>query len=288
MGREPVLELINHATSSTQLVIYGLTDKKFINALTKSAEHGVEINVLLEPTPYRLTHQNDFAFEQIHSSKIHLKTPNPTFHFTHQKTFIFDQAQALIMTFNLTNSTFQHARNFAVLITDPDMIKEIQMVFSKDAQHMAADVKNPNLVWAPNNSRDKILDFIHSAKSEIDIYAENLTDYQIAGALAKAAHHGVKVNILSSTYPNTPPLSKELNYLIRAGATIHLDHDMTIHAKVILVDHKKAMIGSINLTRNSIDHNRELSVITEDKDVIKALSQTFNDDWSTSNLAAAS
>lgn len=278
MGRSPILSLIDNSTSSINLVMYGLTDKQFITALTKAANRGENVQVLLEPTPYKAANENDFAFQQFKSSKVRLQTPNPEFTFTHQKTLLIDQNTALIMTFNFTNSTFNNSRNFALLITNPTMIKEIQTVFSSDWQHSSTDVHDSHLIWAPNNSRDRILNFIHDAKSEIDVYAEGLSDYQIAGALAKAARAGIKVNILTSLHPHASP-SKELNYLTHSGAHVRYDDELIIHAKMIMVDRKRAILGSINLTRNSIDYNRELAVITEDTKVISGLGKTFDADW---------
>ena len=56
-----------------------------------------------------------------------------------------------------------------------------------------------------------------------------------------------------------------------------------IHAKVFIIDNEKAVIGSINLTRASLDDNRELAVITEDPTVLKQLIHTFDQDWKSEN-----
>ncbi len=278
-GRTPILSLINHSHTSIDLIMYGLTDKQLLSALTDAANRNEDVKVLLEPTPYKAAKENQFAINKIHTTKIHLQTANPAFNFTHQKTLLLDKKSALIMTFNFTHSTFKNSRNFALLITEPSMLAEIEQVFSADWQHQAhITVHNAHLVWSPNNSREKILSLIQSAKSEIDIYADSLTDYQTAGALAKAARAGVQVNILTSQRDHKSA-SRELNYLIQAGAHVHYDKELFIHAKMLMIDNKRAMLGSINFTQNSIDHNRELSIISEDSNVIKQLKKTFTADW---------
>lgn len=65
----------------------------------------------------------------------------------------------------------------------------------------------------------------------------------------------------------------------KAGVDIHFSQKYLIHAKVIIADNKRAILGSINLTNASIDKNRELSVITQDPIVIRELSKTFDSDW---------
>jgi len=273
-GREPILAAISNAESSVNLVIYGLTDLSFAQALAISKNNGKTIHVLLEPHPYKIPEENTESIRFLQHAHIPLHWPSTQFRFLHQKTFVFDNRIALVMTFNLTNSSFKNERNFALLITNPSMVQEIQRVFDADWQHQSITVSHPNLVWSPDNSRKKILALLQQAQSEIKIYTENITDYQIIGALAKAARSHINVQILLSSKPN----KKSLNYLTHAGVVIYQSHHYLIHAKAIMIDRKRALIGSINLTQPSLDSNRELSVITENNSIIQTLITTFNHD----------
>lgn len=278
MGRAPILSAIANTKSSINLVMYGFTDTQFLNTLIEAKKSGKKVNILLEPQPYQAADENTFAIKRFQNANVNLQWPNPQYKLTHQKTFLLDQRQALIMTFNLTNSSFKNQRNFALLITDPGMINEIQNVFIADWQHKNISVHHPNLIWSPNNSREKILELIRSAKSDIKIYAQNISDYQTIGALAKAARAGVSVKILMAPTAKKS-YSKKFNYLTKAGVKINFDAPYIIHAKVMIIDNKLAVIGSTNLTRASINDNRELSVITRDAKVIQALNRTFDADW---------
>ncbi len=53
-----------------------------------------------------------------------------------------------------------------------------------------------------------------------------------------------------------------------------------VHAKAWLIDDTVAIIGSTNLTRSSLDANRELSVLTRDPTVIRQLNDVFEQDYS--------
>lgn len=284
MGREPILAMMNNAKSSIKLVIYGLTDKQFINALINAKDQGKNVQVLLEPSPYLAQAENNYAKQTLRANDFDLQLPNPDYKLTHQKTLVIDQNTAVIMTFNFTNATFKKERNFALIITDPDEIQEIQRVFSADWQHIAVTVNNPNLVWSPNNSREKILDFINNAHQSIKIYAEGLSDSQVIGALAKAAHSGVRVEVLMSKESHRS--QKKSVYLADAGVQVRISKQYMIHAKVILIDDKRALLGSINLTKPSMDSNRELSIITASENIVQTLNQTFDADWASANKAA--
>ncbi len=273
MGRAPILSAMYNAKNTIDLVMYGFTDTQLMQALVTAKKSGKDIHVLLQKYPYKNDQENLLAIQTLQTGNISLKWPNPDYKLTHQKTLIIDHHKALVLTFNFTNSSFKNERNFGLIIDDPAMVNEIQQIFNADWNYKNIIVENPNLIWSPNNSREKLLNFIRQAKSNIDIYAQSITDYKMIGALAEAARHGIKITILTSIKPAGK--NKKYDYLTRAGVTIHYSHHYYIHAKVIIIDHRTAMLGSMNLTNASIDGNRELSVITENKAIINTLENTF-------------
>jgi len=276
-GRAPILSAIEKSKSTIDLVMYGFTDRTLLSALIHAKNQGKNITVLLEPHPYESENENELAKQVLENAKITLATPNPIFQLTHQKTLIEDHTTAIIMTFNFTNSTFTNERNFALLINDPDEIHEIEKVFSADASHQKISVQNPNLIWSPNNSRERMTALIRSAKSSLEIYAQAITDYDMIGELAKAARNGIKVDIMTSDTLNNKNKNKYA-YLERAGVHLHFSKKYYVHAKVIVVDDKEALLGSTNLSKPSIEDNRELSVITRDQQVIREIERTFSKD----------
>jgi phosphatidylserine/phosphatidylglycerophosphate/cardiolipin synthase-like enzyme len=277
-GRTPLVNAIKEAKSSIDLVMYGFTDKQLLKALDKAHTLGKEVHILLEPHPYKAEDENNYAIHRLQSDKIDLQWANPEFKLTHQKTFIFDKQRALIMTFNLTYSSFTNERNFGLMTDDPAIVSEIKHVFIADSQRKLIATHNPRLIWSPNQAEEKFLDFINNAHTSIEIYAQDLADFNIIGALAKAAKEGKTVKIIMSEFKNKRP-NKKLDFLRRHGVVIHFNRDLIIHAKVIIVDHSRALLGSTNLTYPSMKLNRELSIITEDSTVVKQLMNTFQRDW---------
>jgi len=277
-GRTPLLNSIQNAHSSIDLVMYGFTDFAFADALAKARQQGKQVHVLLESTPYRTENENEAVIQDLQKFHVPLVYPDDNFKLTHQKTFIFDHHDALVMTFNLTHSTFKNQRNFAVKIDDQQEVDEIENVFHADSMHRTIHPHNPNLVWSPDNSREKIADLINNANNEILIYAQDISDYKTIGLLGKAARRGVKIKMLLSLSPEKRA-SKKIQFLTKSGIHIHILKGLYVHAKVMIVDRQKAMVGSINLTKPSIDDNRELSVITKDPEVVNKLIATFDRDW---------
>jgi cardiolipin synthase len=282
-GAAPLLNAITSAKQSIDLVMYGLTDLEFVSALKQAMNYKKRVRVLLQHYPYKADGENEKAIAALQQEHIPLAWPSDDFQLTHQKTFILDHQTALILTFNLTHSSFKNERNFALKIDDPLEVTEIQTVFNADWQHQRISVHEANLIWSPDNSREKIMTLIANARNELHVYAESISDYGVIGALAKAARRGVSVYVLTSTHDQTSP-NKKFAYLQRAGVHIIISKHYYIHAKAMIIDNQTAMLGSINFTKASIDKNRELSVITHDAAVISALQTLFSLDCDSTNL----
>lgn len=285
MGRQPIINVIEKTKHQLHLVMYGFTDETLLNALLRENAQGKSIKVILERTPYKAESENNKIINQFDSHHVAWHGGVPPMQLIHQKTLIIDEREAIVMTFNFTKSSFKNERNFGLIIDDPKRVREISDVFSADWNHVATSNHSPDLIWSPDNSREGLLTLIGQAKQSIQIYAQSVNDYKVTGALAKAAKKGVKINILTSAKLR----QKQSDFLTSAGVNVHQSPKLYIHAKVFIIDNKKAVLGSINLTQPSIEKNRELAVVTEDPDVIKQLNNTFNKDWNaTSGSAIAS
>lgn len=69
----------------------------------------------------------------------------------------------------------------------------------------------------------------------------------------------------------------KLNALINRGAEVRYNNNL--HAKMIFVDSKTAIISSANLTKNSLSVNYEAGMVIRDKDYVKKALEFFNGVW---------
>jgi phosphatidylserine/phosphatidylglycerophosphate/cardiolipin synthase-like enzyme len=279
-GIKPILEAINQARYSVDLVMYGFTDQSLADAIIQQKLSGKTVKVILEKTPYKNEEENKKIIEDFVNSHVDWKGTVGSFRLVHQKTLIIDDQKALVMTFNFTHSTFKSQRNFALIIDDPRLVNGIKSVFSADWNDKPVSPQIPELIYSPDNSREKIISAILNAKQTLKIYAENLSDYHLIGAIARASKKGVLVQVVMSM----PLRAKQARYLEKAKVSVYYSKKLFIHAKVFIIDNETAIIGSINLTRSSLEDNRELSIVSKDKEVIKKLTETFNQDISGPNL----
>lgn len=273
-GLKPILDMITATRHSLDLVMYGFTDQRLAKAIIQQKLNGKTVKVILEKTPYKNEDENKKVIQQFIQADVNWKGSIPPFRLIHQKTMIIDDQKALVMTFNFTHSSFKNQRNFGLLIDNPKLVNGIKDVFSADWNDKTVSPQIPELIYSPDNSRKRIIAAILGAKQTIKVYAETINDYHLVGALAKASRNNVSVEILTSS-----PLRRgQTRYFERAHVKIYYSKNLFIHAKVFIVDNHTAILGSINFTRSSLDDNRELSIVTEDKIVLKKLTETFNKD----------
>ena len=67
------------------------------------------------------------------------------------------------------------------------------------------------------------------------------------------------------------------------GIKIHKLKGLKLHAKMLLADGCRAIVGSINLTPGSFDSRRELAIEIGDEDIVDRLQKVAHHDWENSH-----
>ena len=94
----------------------------------------------------------------------------------------------------------------------------------------------------------------------------------------------MKVHILARP-PHTLKVDKliegvgGLRILQDVGVKIKTLKHLKVHAKMLLADHDRAIVGSINLAPGSFDARRELAIETRDHHAVKRLLEIVKADW---------
>jgi phosphatidylserine/phosphatidylglycerophosphate/cardiolipin synthase-like enzyme len=67
------------------------------------------------------------------------------------------------------------------------------------------------------------------------------------------------------------------------GIKIHKLKHLKLHAKMLLADGVRSIIGSINLSPGSFDSRRELAIEVRDDDILDRLQKVVHHDWENSH-----
>lgn len=276
---EPLLQAIDHALHSVQVITYTMTDRKIIAALIQAKQRGDTVQVLIDKAPYQAANTNQSATKTLESAGVEVKTAPARFTNLHQKTLIIDQKLAFLMTGNFTYSSFYTQRNVYVALTTPALVTQIESVFQADWSNQWTHLSRSPLVWSPENHGRDIIQLINHSEKTLEIYAPGFGDPAFINAVKAAAKRGVQVTMITR-----PQKSRGYRQMIRAlkndNIQIKAMRPLTLHAKMVLSDDRIAYLGSNNFTSTSFHHNRELGILLCNRKNLQTLSTQFKNDQS--------
>jgi len=285
---QPILDAVSAAKKSLQIRMFVFTDPGLINAVIAAKRRGVDVRVMLNPARRGGESENDETKKKLAHVGIEIKDSNPAFELTHQKSMVIDGSTGFVESFNWETRDLTVTRDYAVVTTHKGEVEEMVACFEADwARKQFNPGDHSQLIWCPNNGRERIANFIDSAKHTLWLQNERYQDTVIIERLVRAAARGVNLHVLARP-PHTLKKDKliegvgGLRIMHDVGAKIHTLKGLKLHAKMILADEKRAIVGSINLSPGSFDGRRELAIETDAHHVVKRLNEAVQQDWKNS------
>lgn len=285
---KPILDAVFAAKKTLQIRMFLFTDPELINAVIAAKRRGVNVRVMLNPARRGGESENDETKAKLAQAGIDVIDSNPAFDLTHQKSMVIDSEIGFIESFNWETRDLTVTRDYAVITTQKMEVQEMDDCFEADWERKAFNPgDHSQLIWCPNNGRERIANFIDSAKHSLWLQNERYQDTVIIERLVSALERGVRLHILARP-PHTLKKDKlvegvgGLRIMHDVGAKIHTLKSLKLHAKMILADDARAIVGSINLSPGSFDGRRELAIETDAHHVVKRLYETAQTDWSNS------
>jgi cardiolipin synthase len=287
---EPILTAIGAAAKSLRIKMFSVSDRRVLSALVKAHKRQVKIRALLNPARHSGEIQNRGARTVLQDAGIDVLDTNPAFTVTHEKSMVIDDATAFIGSLNWDPDNFEETREFAVISNDPGEVAEVTECFEADWSRQPFEPRRPSkLIWCPGGGRDRIAQFIDEARHSLFLQNERYQDAIIVEHLVRAKLRGVKVHVM--TRPSHSLRARklvegvgDLRIMNDVGIGIHKMKHLKLHAKVLLADKARAIVGSINLTSSSFDERRELAIQVNDRNVVGRLVNVVHDDWRNSHV----
>ncbi|HTU54151.1 MAG TPA: phospholipase D-like domain-containing protein [Acetobacteraceae bacterium] len=287
-GPHPVIGLIAAARRSILIKQFSFDHPEILDAVIAAHRNGREVRVMLNPHRSSGDRANDATEAALRREGIAVAWTNPHFAVTHEKSALIDETHALIATFNLSEKYFSLTRDYGLVIEDPASIAEIRACFEADWNHVPFHPPaGSNLLWSTSNSREIMSAFIDSAHETLDIQHPKFVDATILDRIANARERGVKVRVLCggrhgiSEWDVLDTFSA-LRILDRLAVRVHKQKNLRLHAKLLIADEKRALVGSMNIDRSAFDLRRELGLVVSDPTSVKRLRTVFADDWESS------
>lgn len=247
-----MLDVIAGARRRLVLSLFRCNDGDVLAALAAARERGVKVDALLTRRAgggkggrRRLW----ATLEEIGVTVHRYRDPVVKYH---AKYVVADGERALIATLNPTRKCFSRTWDFALTTNDRNVVRSLATLFALDAagerlrpRHRMA----PPLIVAPDGARDRVRALLGGARRSIRVLDHKLSDPEMVAVLRKRREKGLAVTVVGAGYE---------------GALVP-------HGKLVIVDEHYAMLGSLALSKRSLDRSREVSIVTAAPACVRAL-----------------
>ena len=286
---QPILDAIDGAKESLRIKMFVFSDPTLLKAVTGAHGRGVEVRLMLNPARRSGEAENEDTRKQLSDAGIEVIDSNPAFDLTHEKSMVVDGKTAFVKSLNWETRNFTETRDYAIVTSHKHEVDETIDCFEADWNRKEfRPPEHSNLIWCNSYGRERIAHFIDQAKYTLFLQNERYQDGIIIERLVRAEGRGVKVHVMTRP-PHT--LKKEkliegvggLRIMDDVGIKIRKLRHLKLHAKMLLADRCRAIIGSINLTPGSFDSRRELAIEVRDRDIVERLQRVAHHDWENSH-----
>ena len=188
-----IIDPINAAEHSLNIRMFLFTDPTLLSTVIAAKKRGVNVRVMLNPARRDGQSDNDEARKKLSAAGIKVRDSSDAFALTHQKSMVIDHKLGFVESLNWETRDLTETRDYAVVTSKQIEIDEMVKCFDADWAHKPfhADPKS-ELIWCPNNGRERIAAFIDSAKKTLWIQNERYQDTVIIERLVRAVNRGVK------------------------------------------------------------------------------------------------
>jgi len=284
----PILDAISAASQSLRIKMFTFSDPSLLQAVLAAHHRGVNVRIMLNAARRSGEQENEQTCQVLTDAGIEVRDGNPEFDITHEKSLLIDDHTAYVQSLNWQTKNLTETRDYAVVTTHRYEVEEIVECFEADwARTPFHPGEHSHMIWCIGNGRQRLGQLIDQAKHSLWLQNERYQDPVMIEHIVRASRRGVRVHVMAR-----PPhkLKKDklsegvsgLRILQDVGVKIHKLRHVKLHAKLLLADGNRAIIGSINLSPGSFDSRRELAIEVKDDHVVGRLDKVVHHDWENS------
>lgn len=214
----------------------------------------------------------------------------------HNKFWIFDGQIVWTGSTNITENGVFKQDNNTIVIQSPELAAIYESEFQEmwdgqfgprspsqiEQQVVAVNGTPIKVVFTSEDPalEQAIIPVVNTATKNIRFLAFSFTDYPLANAMIQRSKAGVDVaGVFERVGSDTD--SAELKTLHCAGIPVRRDGNGSfMHNKVIVVDERYVITGSLNFSTNAEESNDENVIIFDNADIAKLYMQDFERIWS--------
>jgi cardiolipin synthase len=252
--RATLLSAIQQTSKSIHLVMFGLTDRAVLKALTTKIKEKIPTTIY---------------YDLDGSAKIHRILQGAHLHpikesgLMHQKILVLDEQMVFIGSANMTSASLRMHDNLIIGMISPSLAKFIKEHEPYSPGYHQTVIGNQKLeLWLLPDPRGHALSElrkkIRSATRSIRIALFTFTHPGLIEEVIDAYQRGVSVSVVVDMHSGLGASSKAIESLAKAGIPVRLSQGVQLlHHKFIYIDEKTLITGSANWTKAAFYKNSD-------------------------------
>jgi cardiolipin synthase A/B len=248
--RTTVLEALAAARRRVGLSLFRCTDEAVFSALARAVRRGVKVDAIVSLRS-KGSKQDQRRLRDALSRRGVTVHPymDPVVKY-HAKYLVVDDGPAIVTSLNFTKKCFSRTVDALVVTHDAAVVDGLWRLMRADWKGSALPDGLPaRLIVGPERARKQIAALIGQARRRLTLLDAKLTDPAMRRLLAARRRQGLEVRLMTD---------KQL-------------HGLKAHGKILVIDNRLAMVGSIALRTLSLESRREVALVVEDRAAVKAL-----------------
>ena len=252
--REVILDAIRQARRRITLSLFRCNDKAIFAELGAAVKRGIEVEILVTSRAKGGKKKQRKLWKRLEATGASLDAYSDPVVKYHAKYLVVDEGPALVATLNFTKKCFTSTCDAIVVTWNPDIVNGLRdLIHSDRAGRSAPETLPEALIIGPERARRQFTALISGARSRIQIIDAKLSDPGITALLNERRAGGVTVDVHDEP---------------RVG-------DMKSHGKIMLLDNRIAVVGSLALAALSLDFRREVAIVTADPYAVETIRKLF-------------
>jgi phosphatidylserine/phosphatidylglycerophosphate/cardiolipin synthase-like enzyme len=291
-----LIEKINAAQTSIHIASFEFDLTPVAQALIAAKQRGVDVRWVTDDENGLGADEEPGhgQFAMLQEAGIEVRSDDRTA-LMHNKFWIFDGEIVWTGSTNITKNGIFKQDNNTIVVQSRELATIYEREFQEmwngqfgptspstlDQQIVTVDGTRIVVVFTSEDPalENAIIPIVNSAKESIRFLAFSFTDYPLADAMSQRFKAGVDVKGVFETVGSETDAA-ELRTLMCRNVPVKQDGNPAfLHDKVIIVDERIVITGSLNFSTNAEESNDENVMIIDNADIARLYMQDFDRVW---------
>ena len=252
--RPALLDVIRGAQREITLSLFRCNDQAIILELARATARGVAADVLVTSRAKGGHKKLKKLWDALEETGATVRPYTDAVVKYHAKYLVADDGPAVVGSLNFTRKCFERTCDALVLTHDPRVVSGLRQIMEADREgRRLPENLTGRLIIGPERARRQFTSLIEEARSSIRLIDPKLSDPDLVTLLNQRRARGLTVEVFGSK---------------RLG-------DLISHGKIMLIDEKIAVVGSLALAAMSLDFRREVAIVVDDPPAVAEVAQLF-------------